>query len=73
MAMKAYQERVVMERTVLSEKIAALVLFMNSKQYQALPREEMLRLDIQKHAMIIYEDVLLQRIEAFPLQKETQQ
>lgn len=63
--MQAYQERVVMERIGLSEKIAALVTFLGSKQYQALPPGEMRRLEMQKHAMMIYESVLQQRIDAF--------
>lgn len=69
--MQAYQQRVVIEREALSEKIAALVTFLDSKLSHTLPVAELRRLDIQKHAMIIYESVLMERIEAFTHKKET--
>lgn len=69
--MQAYQERVVIEREALSEKIANLIIFMDGKQYQSLPPAEMRRLGVQKHAMMIYESVLQDRINAFDYKKET--
>jgi hypothetical protein len=63
--MQAYQERVVVERNELSEKLHKLRTFIGSQVYPNLPEAEQGRLSRQHMAMALYWGVLNERIAAF--------
>lgn len=65
-ARPAHQQRVIMERDELADKITKLAAFLPTPTYQRLGDEEQTRLANQLDAMRLYCAVLNQRIDAFP-------
>lgn len=63
--MLPHQERVVLEKKELDEKIQKLGKFIESGDYDFLDREEKSRLLEQHGVMGRYSDILALRIEAF--------
>lgn len=63
--MRAYQQRVVDEKTELDKKLTALRAFQETSTYAALDWGEKGRLAQQARAMENYSDILSQRIAAF--------
>lgn len=63
--MQPHQERVVQEKSDLSEKVDKLDTFINSGKYASLPADEQARLTRQHLIMQLYEQVLSERIAAF--------
>ena len=63
--MQAYQERVVVERDELSEKIDKLRTFLGGSVFPTLPIAERQRMTMQYLAMAAYRDALNERIAAF--------
>ena len=63
--MEPHQERVVVEKKELDEKLAALKAFMGKPMFQTLDRAEQGRLRWQAFMMHGYSDILEERIEAF--------
>ena len=61
-----HQERVVTEHAELSEKLGKLETFLGSSICQQLPTAEKARLSRQCLIMQLYQQVLVERIEAFP-------
>ncbi len=66
--MEAHQERVVVEKRDLDEKIAALNVFINITNliYEKLPQDEQNRLRSQLDVMQEYSAILKDRIANFP-------
>lgn len=72
--MQDFQERVVKEQKELLNKVAALRQFIKtSKFYTALPYDEQGRLQLQLFLMSEYSNVLLDRIDNFVYDKDTNQ
>lgn len=63
--MQPHQQRVVDEKTELSEKTAKLEMFLAGAIYAALPAAEQTRLSRQYLIMQLYEQVLSERIAMF--------
>jgi hypothetical protein len=63
--MQPYQERVVIEKTELDEKLVKLKEFFKSNIYKELDVYEMDRLQRQAEFMKSYSDILGERIAAF--------
>lgn len=63
--MKPHQERVVVERDELQEKITKLGAFFDTKVYKELDENEQIRLSSQIEFMQAYCNVLNARIAAF--------
>lgn len=61
--MEGYIERLIDEEKNLSEKIDKLIIFVCSKKYNSLSKENRALLDFQLLAMRTYQNVLLRRIE----------
>jgi hypothetical protein len=68
--MQPHQERVVVERDELSEKIGKLRTFTNGAVFSTLPYEERGLLTRQYLAMSNYLDILNRRIEAFGVPRD---
>jgi hypothetical protein len=64
--MEAFQQRVVDEKTELSDKLDKLETFVDGKIYNSLPPAEQSRLSRQLLIMRLYEQVLSERVSAFP-------
>ena len=64
--MQAHQERVVVEKSELDEKIEKLDAFRAGTIFPTLPEEEQERLNKQLSFMRSYSGVLADRIAAFP-------
>ena len=60
-----HEVRVVQERTELVEKITKLHAFMGTDIYNSLKEEDKFKFERQEHAMIMYSEVLLERINSF--------
>ena len=60
-----HEVRVVQERTELVEKITKLQAFMGTDLYDSLKEEDKSKFERQKHIMITYSEVLLERINSF--------
>ncbi len=65
MALQLHQERVVIEKDQLDERLEKLLAFRRSERFQEVPVAEQLRLDRQLHIMRKYSAVLDERIAAF--------
>lgn len=63
--MEAYQERVVVERNELTEKISAFGGFLYGKIFESLDVAEQNRLVQQYRIMRLYRDILTKRILFF--------
>lgn len=63
--MKPYQERVVIEKSELDEKLSKLNAFFNTGAFTELDSAEQVRLNRQRDYMTSYSQVLGERIEAF--------
>ena len=63
--MQEFQQRVVDEKKELDEKIVRLKTFLNGEVYRGLPKAEQLRLGEQHSVMMVYSDILSERISAF--------
>lgn len=63
--MEAYQQRVVDEQVELDTKVQSLVKFMATDAFQLVSSRQRQLLKAQYHAMSLYNDILLQRIENF--------
>ena len=63
--MQPHQEKVVVEKQELDEKIDKLTLFIKGTIYASLPAEEQMRLNNQLGYMVGYSNCLGERIEAF--------
>ena len=63
--MMSYQERVIEEKKALDYSLDKLRLFNSSEKARHLPREERLLLWRQEKIMVMYSDVLAERIERF--------
>lgn len=63
--MEAFQQRVIDERIRLLEMLDKLTDFILSDIFFELPLDEQRRLNRQKLLMILYHDVLTERIENF--------
>ena len=61
--MEGYLERLIDEEKNLSEKIDTLIIFVCSKKYNSLSKENRALLDFQLLAMRTYQNILLRRIE----------
>lgn len=64
-ALAPHQQRVVIEKAELDEKLAKLAAFMNTQRFTALPIDEFARLTRQFTCMVEYSAVLGERIAAF--------
>lgn len=64
--MQPHQQRVVDEKAELSEKLEKLETFTGGSIYADLPASEQMRLSRQLLIMQLYEQVLAERIGAFP-------
>jgi hypothetical protein len=60
-----HQQRVIDEHAQLSEKITKLSQFFNLETYATLPGVETSRLRRQYRIMLLYQEVLQERIAAF--------
>jgi hypothetical protein len=65
MTMAPHQERVVIERDELREKIAKLNAFLDGDTFNGLPADERRRLIAQEFVMCQYEHILNSRIACF--------
>jgi hypothetical protein len=65
MALQAHQERVVAEKSELTEKLDRLESFVDGSVYASLSAAEQTRLSRQLLIMKLYEQVLSERIAAF--------
>jgi hypothetical protein len=65
--MLPHQERVVVEKRELDEKITKLTLFKISSVFSSLPSDEQDRLSRQFDCMIKYSSILRERIDAFKI------
>ena len=63
--MKPYQERVLVERDELVDRISRLGPFIASDMFKQLPGAEQERMRRQLDIMVQYRDVLLERIKSF--------
>jgi hypothetical protein len=63
--MQPHQERVVMEKKELDDKLSKLRLFFTNNIYSTLDLDEQERLRRQEDAMHNYSEVLGERIHAF--------
>lgn len=63
--MQAHQERVVVEKKELDEKILRLTEFVDGVTFSTLDEQERSRLRRQLGAMMIYSSILGERIVAF--------
>ena len=63
--MLPHQERVVVERAELHEKLTKLLAFMNTESFEALPDRDRYLLNKQASFMGFYRDTLDERIELF--------
>ena len=63
--MQAYQERVVVEKCELSEKLDKLRTFWGGSLFETLPEQERERLTRQMMVMSEYVGILSERIAAF--------
>jgi hypothetical protein len=63
--MQPHQERVVVEKQELDEKITKLTAFIGGTIFAGLPDAERSRLSIQLQHMNGYSEILSQRIAAF--------
>jgi hypothetical protein len=64
--MEPHQLRVIDERTDLTEKLVKLSGFLGTAVFSKLPEAEKLRMRRQFMIMQLYEQVLTERITAFP-------
>ena len=64
--MQPHQERVLLEKVELDQKLTKLTTFIQGGTYQLLPAEEQVRLNKQARIMKDYSTVLAERIAAFP-------
>jgi len=63
--MQPYQLRVIAERAELEQKLLALKAFIASEKFDTVPADEATRLGLQLRYMLLYLDILDQRIAAF--------
>jgi len=63
--MEAYQERVVLEKKELDDKISKLSPFIGSEKFSSVKEEEANRLRNQLSIMIDYSNILGERIDNF--------
>jgi hypothetical protein len=64
--MKAYQRRIVAERTALDNRRSKLITFIgSSEEYDFLPAVERARINFQLKVMNMYSGILSERIAAF--------
>jgi hypothetical protein len=63
--LQPHQERVVVEKRELDDKLTKLRAFFKAATFTTLPEEEQLRLERQSRLMQEYSDVLGERIAAF--------
>jgi hypothetical protein len=63
--MEAYQERVVLEKNELDEKISKLSTFISSEKFSSVKEDEVNRLRNQLSIMIDYSNILGERISNF--------
>ena len=68
--MEPHQERVVVEKSELNDKITKLSVFLNGSTFHKLPPDEQLRMTAQLDAMQRYSNILGERIAAFKPSKE---
>jgi hypothetical protein len=64
--MLPHQQRVVDEGMELSNRLTKLSTFLQTPTFHGLPYQEQKRLKRQELIMILYEEVLAERIAAFP-------
>jgi hypothetical protein len=64
--MLPHQQRVISESFDLSDRLTKLSTFIRTPPFHGLPYDEQLRLKRQELIMLLYEDVLCERIKAFP-------
>lgn len=62
--LEPFQQRVLDEKKDLDDKRAKLASFMDGALFETLPEEERLRLGRQSYAMMLYSEVLYERIRA---------
>lgn len=65
MSMLPYQVRVIAERAELEHKCTGLKAFIASSKFDAVEKDEATRLALQLRYMLLYLDILDQRIAAF--------
>lgn len=65
MELQPHQQRVVLEKTDLEEKISKLAAFLPTPLYASLDPAERIRLTAQIYVMRQYSDILTERIKAF--------
>lgn len=70
--LKPHQQRVVDEKTQLTEKLEKLDAFLGGSVYSSLPSDEQSRLSRQHLIMQLYEQVLSERISGFRNPSEAQ-
>jgi hypothetical protein len=63
--LKPYQQRVVIEKKELDDKIEKLTAFIAGEVFKTLPSDECSRLTRQRVAMLDYSQCLEARIKAF--------
>jgi Ni,Fe-hydrogenase III component G len=63
--MQPHQERVVVEQSELQDKISKLATFQEGTLFKTLAEDEKERLRRQYRYMLLYSDVLIERIKAF--------
>ena len=63
--MEGYQDRVVVEKDELDERIEKLTNFIQSVKFQSIPEEEQELLTRQLEVMREYSSILEERIEGF--------
>lgn len=66
--MAPHQERVVIEKQELDEKIEKLAAFRGGHLFASLPADEQERLVRQHSCMVEYSGILGERIAAFPVE-----
>jgi hypothetical protein len=63
--MKAYQQRVINEKSCLDDKLGKLTKFIESDEFDALEDDDRKLLVKQEDAMSIYSEILEDRIKRF--------
>lgn len=63
--LKPFQQRVVEEHRELSDRLAKLIVFVDTEVFDSLPGAEKVRLVIQRSIMQAYADLLADRIANF--------
>jgi hypothetical protein len=66
MALRDFQQRVVIERKELRDRLGKLEAFTQMDTFKSLPGDEQARMRRQMQHMSAYADVLDERIAAFP-------